>query len=467
MRAWPKNWPLLGLTCLLTSCMLGPEYSKPSDHSLGLDQPFRSPTAAKDVGDNLAAKSWQAIYQDPHLQSLIEQALRDNLDMETAQSRLRQAKSDTVAAKAKLYPRIDAAFDGGREKDAGDPSEGAFSLFALLSWEIDLWGSNRRALQAAEASEQSAEFQLYAIQVSLIGSIAQTYFDLLDLDHQLHITNATIVTRREAVRILRLRHDSGIISGLEVKQAELALAEAKSSVPQLEQTIWTTENELAILIGSPPAKFERGRLLADRVLPEDIPAGLPAELLLRRPDLRAAEQALVAANARIGIAKGRFFPTLTLTGEVGSESSQLDQLLSSGTDYFDFTAGLRQPLFNAGENKAALTSSEEAYNQALIDYRRAVLEALREVSNGLNAINQSKLQTEAQAERLAAANEYLRLAELQYRNGVSSYLDVLDAQRQQFDAELALSSAHQNRLRSIAFTYRALGGGWTAEDADH
>lgn len=455
---------LIIASLILGGCTLGPDYKKPDPQVLQLDDHFHGQKIPKESVEetsdpSVAALNWRAIYTDGQLQALIDSALVDNLDLSIARSRLRQAKSLTTIAGSNLWPTADADLSFERELDDGT-IENTYSVGALLSWELDIWGINRRALEASKAEQAAAEYSLYAIQVALIGAIADTYFILLDLDNQLSITYATVESRREALRILRLRKKNGIISGIEVAQAQLSLAEALQKTPQLINQKNIAENELNILLGRAPGEVVRSSDLNSASLPDNLPAGLPSELLLRRPDLLAAEQLMIAANASIGVAKGSMFPRIKLTGEFGRQSADFSNLLDSNSNYFDFVSNLTSPLFNAGANTARYASSKEDYQQSLLSYRASIIKALTEVDNGFSAYTQSQAQEQATKELLQAANEYLRLAQLRYRNGVLGYIDVLDAQRQQFDADLALSKARRDRLQATSFIYKALGGGW-------
>lgn len=463
------------LTCtiaftLSSSCALGPDYQQPEAENLQLSESYHGQKNATEVDENgqavkpsLAAINWQNIYDDKELSALIDEAVANNLDLLSARANLRAAQAQSTSASAKLWPWLDIEFERERERNTAGEYEDTYNPYGLLSWELDLWGVNRRTAEAGRAEEIQAQFNLYDVQVSLIANIASHYFDLLDIDNQLAITQATAETRREAVRILKLRKANGIISGIEVRQAEVSLAEALRKLPQLQQSQHRSETKINLLLGRAPGELKRSSTLNERNLPDSIPVGLPSELLLRRPDLRAAEQAMIAANARIGAAKGHMLPTITLTGEFGYDSSDLDNLLKGGSDYWIATGGITAPVFNAGANMANYDASKEVYQQRLLAYKSSVLTALGEVSDGLSAYRLSQDQEHATQQLLHAANDYLRLAILQYRNGVLGYIDVLDAQRQQFDAELSLSQARRDRLKSTTFMYKALGGGWPAE----
>lgn len=452
----------------LSGCVIGPDYEKPTDGSLQVPEDYYSEDGASSgtstSGECLAMKEWQDVYKDPYLVRLIEEALEGNLDLDAAQSRLRQAYELIGVSRAALFPQLDGGLDANAEESAGSrETVETYTAEGLLSWELDVWGIQRREIEVAQSQAIQAELNLNAIQVSLIGTIAVQYFNLLSIDHQLVVTQSTIDTRKEAVRILALRKESGVISGIEVSQAEVSLAEAERKLPRLKQEQFEIETILSVLLGRAPSEINRGKLLMDIEVPSQIPVGLPGDLLLRRPDVRGAEMAMVAANAKVGIAKGRFYPRFKLTGDFGYESDMLGDILDSGNDFFDVSANMTAPIFNAGANRANLAAEKEAYEQSLISYKGIVLNALQEVSNVLNGYKQAQEQEAADRKLLTAARKYNRLALLQYRGGVVGYIDVLDAQRQLFDAELSVTQSRRDRLQALAILYRVLGGGWNAE----
>lgn len=458
--------PLLGLW--LSGCVIGPDYESPSEASLQVPgnyyvesgtASFRSPSE-----ESIALQGWESVYEDPYLAKLIREALDANLDLDAAQSRLRQAYALLRVSRSDLYPKLDGEFNLNTEQESGSSETyETYTAAGLLSWELDVWGIQRREIEASLAQALQAELDLNAMQVSLIGTIAMQYFQLLSIDHQIHVTASTIKTREEALRILELRKKSGVISAIEVSQAEVSLAEAERKMPGLHRSEFEAESLLSVLLGRAPGEIDRAPVLMEINVQDALPVGLPSDLLLRRPDVRAVEAAMIAANAKVGIAEGRFYPRFKLTGEFGFESEKLGDLLDSGTDYFDFDSNVTAPIFNAGANKANLAAEKEAYEQSVISYKKVVLNALKEVSNMLSIYQQAQLQEAADRKLLVAAKRYNRLASLQYRGGVVGYIDVLDAQRQLFDAELSVTQSRRDRLLAIAGLYRALGGGWDAE----
>ena len=453
---------VVALCLALAGCAVGPDYDRPD---LGLPEQHRAEPGFELASGELP--QWKNVFRDPVLQELIERGLQNNLDLAAAQSRLREAEAELTRARAPLYPSLDIALDGERELSSeltgGDgETDDTFTFLGLLSWELDIWGFNRRRAEVAAAALESAEWSVYARQVSLIGAIAAAYFNLVAVNEQIALTNSTITTRVQALRIQELRNQSGVISGLEVAQAKVSLAEAEQQMPTLMNARLVFENQLRRLLGEAPAAVTTTRDLEDIPLGADLPAGLPSDLLERRPDIRIAELNLVAANAQVGVAKADLFPRLNLTGEYGTESADLSDLLDSGGRTWVATLGVVQPIFNSGARRAALTAAWEEREQAELAYADAVLGSLQEVSNSLDGLERSNELTSSTQSLRDASQEYLQLASSRYNNGVIGYIDVLDSQRQYFDAELSLIDAVRDQHLSIAQLYRALGGGWEA-----
>ncbi|MEM9300521.1 MAG: efflux transporter outer membrane subunit [Pseudomonadota bacterium] len=457
--------PLLAVV-LLAACVVGPDYVQPE---LGPPATYWVDPANANVlgdGESLALSNWREIYDDPVLAALIEQALASNLELAIARSRLRQAGEFLIQARAPLYPQVGVSLNAEREKEFQD-IENEHELVGFFAWELDLFGFNRRSAQAAYADRLSVEYTLYLQQVSLIGLVAETYFDFLDVATRIQIVESTIETRAEALRILSLRHDNGVISGLDVQQARVALASAEAALPALENRRFVLANALQTLVGQVPGELEGdggsvAELWFNLDLPAAIPAGVPADLLLRRPDLLAAEADLMAATARVGVATADRFPRIALTGDYGLISKEFDDLLESASERWIIAGNITQPVFEAGARRAAVSAAEEARQQSLLAYRQTLLAALAEVSNSIDGYARSGDIFRTAEQLLDAAREYHRLANLQYREGVIGYIDVLDAQRQLLDAETSVSAARRVRLTTLSNVYRALGGGWSA-----
>ena len=457
------------LLSVMGGCQMGPDYSRPD---LELPSEFRRSMPvpqAPETEIDLAVRSWQEVYQDPHLQHLIATGLTENLDLALAQSRLNQARLAMAVSRSPLFPQLDLGLESERERDSlltnsSAGPETTSNLELGLSWEIDLWGKVRRTIEASEARWLATVEERQALRVSLIGQIASVYFELLDIDNRLAISESTVASREEGVHFERLRKDQGVVSELEVQQAEVELASAKARLPLLKRNRLLKENQLSILLGRAPGSIDRDRNLGGQFVPDHIPAGLPSTLLQRRPDIRKAEQELIAANAAIGIAEAALYPSLSLTGMYGRESESLRHLLTSGGGAWTMGFDAVLPVFTAGRNRAELALAREQCEQARIHYRQVVLQALQEVSNALESFARTQEDLEAQENLVSATREYVRLGRLQYYNGVLSYLDLLDAQRSLFNAELALSESKRDRLLVLVQLYKALGGGWSQQD---
>lgn len=466
-----KLYTLLLLLIISTGCALGPDFESPAQNSAQKVK-FRVPPDHSEATEKpgLASHEWQKIYHEPELQKLIEEGLKNNLDLKTARLRLAQSQAARVIAKAPLLPVADLFASGEREQKSklSNPNNGIseeFEIGATVKWEVDLWGVNRRSLEVAEAEVKAASYGIYAQQISIIAAIANTYFDLQNAINREEITESTIKTREKVLKLLILRKEGGIISGLDVRQAEVALAQAQASLPGIVIERVQLENALSILLGEEPRAIEINNPLSIATLPTEIPVGLPSNLLQRRPDIQVAEAKLHAATASIGIAKGALFPSFNLTAGFGRLSPTFSDLTSGQGKTWDIGAGLLQPLFNAGANLANLERARLEHEEALLSYEKSLLTALSEVSNSLQVYYSADNVLRASEQLLISSRGYLRLAHLQYRNGVIGFLDVLDAQRQLFDAELSLSNAQTKKLNALVQLYKALGGGWQAQDA--
>lgn len=450
----------------LTGCMLGPDFVSPAD-STDKNETFRLPDNRPQPTDTvgLAEHGWRQIYPDEQLQQLIEQGLKNNLDLQTARIRLAQAHAERTRARAPLFPKINVETSGVREQDSKIDSPGAkvseeYILEGVLTWELDIWGINRRAAEVADANLLATEYQLYGQQVSIIAAIAGIYFDLQNAINRQKITESTITSRERALYILKLRKEGGIISGLDVRQAEVSLAQAQKKLPGIISEKVHLENALQILLGQKPNSILIVESLGSGNLPATIPVGLPSQLLERRPDIQVAEAELHAATAAIGIAKGAFFPKFTLTANYGRLSPTLNNLLKNTAETWALEGAILQPLFNAGANKANFEIAKLEQEKVLINYKKTLLTALAEVSDTLHDYYSSEDELHAEERLASSSREYLRLAQLRYNNGVLNYLDVLDAQRQLFDAELSLSDSLSKSRKALVQLYKALGGGW-------
>jgi outer membrane protein, multidrug efflux system len=452
---------------LLSGCALGPDYARPD---IPVSATWRSPA---DSEASLGAIEWWQLFRDDALQGLIRSALDENKDVRLAVARVLESRAQLGATRAAQFPQIDGKASYRNERasrvsfpplpDKLDTEQEFFKSSLDLSFEIDLWGRLRRATEAARAELLASEEARRNVIVTLVSDVAQAYFTLLDLDRELEIARQTLVSRRESLRIVRLRFENGITSELDLRRAEGEVAGASAQIPDLERQIAQSENRISILLGRNPGPVPRGASLTEQPLLPEVPAGLPSALLERRPDLRQAEHRLVAANARIGEAKAAFFPQLMLTGAFGVESIALSDLFTGPAKIWQFGPRVTIPIFNAGRLSSNLRAAKARQEQALIQYGQTIQQAFREVEDAL--VTHRKLR-EIRPDRevlVASARRSLALAELRYKDGLASYLDVLDAQRQLFAAEIELTRIHRDQLTSVVQVYKALGGGWTPE----
>lgn len=446
-----KLWIVFaGLIFMLASCKIGKKYTRPE---LNLPEKIAEVKGGSVSVDSI---NWWDLYTDPVLQQLIVRTLEYNQDMLIAAARVKELMALQRIDKADLFPKVDAKVHADREHD--QTPDNTFELKALLSWELDLWGKLRWANQAAISGYLQSVEGKRALQLSLVAQVAQSYFELTALDQELAIVNQTLAARREGVRLAKLRFEGGLTSETSLRQAEVELARTQTLTPELERKIRLKENEISLLTGQYPGKVERGKHIVGQHLPDSIPVGLPSELLERRPDIRQAEYQLKAAHAKVGVAYTSMFPKITLTGHYGLESNALSDFLKS--PYFFVGGELLSPLFNMGKNRAKLKAARAVQEQETYNYQKAVLNAFTEVNNALITSRKSREIRESRQNLENAARSYMDLATLQYINGVISYIDVLDAQRGYFDAQIGLNNAIRDELLAAVNLYKALGGGF-------
>lgn len=447
----------------LAGCTMGPNYQRPEPE---LPTTFRSAPADSD----LETLAWREVFRDERLQSLIEEGLASNYDVRLAASRILEAEARYRIDRSQQYPSVDINADITQT----EISRGALNLPASvpikreqtvgraglqLSYELDFWGRLRRLSEAARAELLSSEWASRQVLVDLIGQISTAYFDVIELERELEISRRTLQTRNESLRLTQARKDRGVANALEVRQAENLVFSASARIPRLERLREQQQNLLSFLVGRNPGPVEVGGSLDAQIAPA-IPPGLPAQLLERRPDILAVEQQLVAANARIGVAKAALFPTFSLTGTFGFASRELDQFFDGDARERTLTAGLLGPVFNAGRLRAQVRVSEAQQEQMLIEYERAVRNALRDVSDALIAVEKTSQEYQQQLRLVEALREANRLSELRYEGGVDNYLQVLDSERDLFSGELTLAQIRRDEWTAAADLYRALGGGW-------
>ena len=463
---------LLG-ALLLPGCLAGPDYHRPdvvvpADWRTGPEQ-----------GNSLADLAWWDVFDDPSLQELIRDAFGANRDVQVAVARVFEARAQLGVARAALFPLVDAgasyyytrpysqnsffleSFPPGAPVPTGNDLQASVDL----TFELDLWGRLRRATEAARAELLASEDKWRAVLITLVADVARAYFDLLELDRELEIARRTLQTREASLDLQRRRAERGLSTQLDVQRAAAEVAVAAATVPDLERRIAQTENGLNVLLGRNPGPVQRGAPLDAQRVPPEVPAGLPSALLERRPDIRQAEQNMIAANARIGEAKAAFFPRVSLTGMFGVESVSLSNLFTGPSRVWQAGPTLTVPLFTAGRISNTVRANEARQQQALAQYLQTIERAFREVDDALVFHRKVREIRAEQERRVAATRQALFLANLRYERGLATYLDVLDQERQLFRAELELASTTRDQLTAVVQVYKALGGGWESPAA--
>jgi len=450
---------------------VGPNYQRPKVEPPAQYRDVKAAVTPESVGD----LPWWQLFQDPQLQTLIREGLASNLDLRLAAARVVEARALAGVAKSYLYPEVGVGFGTQQNQISrvGDPkaSETAvpdrtysnWSLNGTLSWEIDLFGRIRRGREAAVAQYLASEEGKKAVMVTLVADIASTYHYLRELDADLEIARRTVKINDETVAYYELRLKGGVSNRLEVDQAKANRAITAAAIPNIERQVAIAENALSVLLGKAPGPVARFKAIGEAEVPPVVPSGLPAQLLERRPDVRQAEQALVAANANVGVAKALFYPTISLTAGAGAVSSSLSDFLTPESMIWSFGAGLLQPIFNGGRIKNNYEAAKARYDQALAQYQRAALNAYREVADSLVTVQKLAEQRKELQAGVDALRDATGLARARYDNGLSSYLEVLVADQALFNQELQLAAVRGSQLRAVIQLYRALGGGWQLE----
>lgn len=458
--------PLHLLLCflILNSCVLGPQPRAP-------DTPVPSSIRGDSTphGLSFGESSWRMVFTDSTLRSLIERAIANNPDLTAASYRIEIARAQANVANADWFPTLNGNTGGSANYvspnarqvgPGGDRTSESYDIGALLSWEIDLWGRIRRSNEAARANLLVTEYQRDAVQTSLVAAVASAYIELKNLDERLSISKRTAASRQASLKLVTDRHVGGVSSDLEVGQAEALLGQARVAIPVTEQAIYAKENEIRALLGEYPGSMVRGGSLASLDESLKIKGGLPSSLLLRRPDLAAADQAYRSAVAQIGVAEALRLPTLSLTGSGGLLSQELDDLLVGNASAYSIGPRLVGPIFDAGRTKSRSEAAKAQAAEALANHKRAALQAFREAADAIN----NHVKTGEIAQELSSLVESNRkvasVSNDRFQGGASSYLQVLDSERSLFNSELELADARRDRLLSVVRAFRALGGGW-------
>jgi len=456
---------------LLAGCTVGQDYVRPA---------VDSPEAWRvnyDAAAETANTRWWELFDDPVLNGLIDTALRENKDIRIAAARVEEFAARVDIFRSGAYPQLSYDGEGSRNRDSRDAFDGVptgdrnfnnYSIAANLSWELDLWGRIRRATEAARAELLAQEENRRAVILSLVSAVATSYVTLRQLDQQLEVSRETLADRSESLELFQMKFKGGVVSELEIAQVRTEYEQAAAAIPPLERSIALTENALSVLLGQNPGAMLRGKTIDELALPA-IPAGVPAQLLARRPDIRSAEQSLVAADARVDVARSQYFPTISLTGLFGYASDSLSDLLGNSANTWSVGGSALGPIFTGGRISAQVRASEAVQRQTLVGYLLTIQTAFREVDDALVSVQKSREQLVAEGRRVAALSDYARLARLRYDEGYASYIEVLDAQRFLFDAELQYVAVQGDVYASLIGTYKAMGGGWVIEaqrDAD-
>jgi len=453
----------------LCGCTVGPNYKRPQ---MALPGGYRGAPAAGGAAGSLADTKWQDLFPDPALNRMVASALEHNFDLQIAVQHVAEARLQLGITRANQYPFLDAQAGFGAQQlssigatpliPPGVTLKNSYTtLGAALSWELDLWGRLRRLTEAARAGYLASEEGRRAVTVSLIADVMESYFQLLEQDLELEISRGTQSTAKDSLDLVELRHQRGAASALDVRQAEQLLYTAGAQGAAAERAIAQSENLLSLLQGSAPAAQVRGRKLEDIPIPAQMPAGQPADLLEHRPDIRQAEQNLVAANAEIGAARALYYPQISLSAFAGGQSRSLLEILSGPARMYSVAPGALQAIFHGGQIRNQVRLSEAQQQELLIAYQRSIYTALREVADALVAFDRLREQRGQEEKLVSTLAETVRLSELRYRGGLDSYLQVLDAQRNLFSGQLILAQLRLQERVSVVQLYRALGGGWS------
>jgi multidrug efflux system outer membrane protein len=457
------------ITCLLVLCLsdcaVGPNYQRaavavPPGYR-GITQPPAAQADASSVGD----EQWWNVFQDKTLQDLIRTALAQNYDLRIAASRVLQSQAQLGIARADQFPSVSA---GGNITSQRSPSIGPIPSYqttlgqvtAAASWIPDFWGKYRRAAEAARAQLLASQWAQRAVTATLVANVASAYFQIRALDLQLEISQRTLASRKESLQLTRTLVDHGFDTQSDLRQAEELVYTAAAQVPDLERQIEQQENSLSILLGNNPGAIPRGLKLTEQPHPPEVPAGLPSALLARRPDIQEAEENLIAANARIGVARAAYFPQISLTGSAGYESSALESLFTGPATLWSIGGTLTQPIFQGGRLKSNVRLAEAQHEEALLVYRQTIQDAFRDVSNALVAYRKYREFRLQQEHLTEAAQDAARLSEIRFQAGTVGYLEVLTNQTNYFSDQLTLAQAQLNELQALVQLYQVLGGGW-------
>ncbi|MBV8905879.1 MAG: efflux transporter outer membrane subunit [Acidobacteriia bacterium] len=466
-----KTPVLVLIAAVSVGCTVGPNYKRPA---VAVPTAFRAPDPLPPgEAASFADLKWFEVFKDEELQQLIRTALERNYDLRDAVTRVEEARASLGSVRSNQFPQFGAGGSVEINRISRDgstpvprqllPSQNrnfGTAMLELLSFEIDLWGKLRRATEAARANLLSAEENRKAVVTTLVSDVATSYFTLRELDYALDISRNTLESRNESLALTLSRQAGGVSTLLDRRQAEQLVYTAAETIPGIQQQMEQTENQISLLLGQNPGDIPRGRGLTQQDLPPDVPAGLTSALLERRPDIRAAEQNLVAANAEIGVARAAYFPQVTLSGALGGASTQLSSLFSGPNSTWSLVPQVAQPIFTAGRLKSGVQFAQAERERELVQYEKTIQTAFTEVSNALIAHQRVRESREQQQALVDALGDRVRLAYLRYRGGVDTQLNALDADRDLFQAQLDLAQIRLQELLTVVQLYKALGGGW-------
>ena len=461
---------LIAAACM-TACTVGPNYHRPT---VQVPQTFRAPDPLPaGRAESFADLKWWEVFKDADLQQLVRTALQQNYDLREAIARVEAARANLGITRSDQFPQVGVSGDlqfNRVSRDGSLPLSPSFvasqnrnwgeAFLNLLSFEVDIWGRLRRATEAARANLLSTEENRKAVVTTLVSDVATAYITLRELDHELEIARRTLETRRDSLRLVQSRQGGGVATLLDLRQAEELVHSAAETITMLQQQNEQTENQISLLLGENPRNVIRHGRFNEDLFPPEVPTGLPSALLERRPDIRASEQNLVAANAEIGVARAAYFPRLSLSGFLGGQSSQLSSLFSGPHSTWSFVPEVTQPIFTAGRIRSGVRLAQAQRDSALVQYQKTIQTAFTEVSNALIAhqrMRESRVQQEA---LVTAISDRKRLAYVRFNGGVDTMLNALDADRDLLRAELDLRQITLNELLSVVQLYKALGGGW-------
>ena len=460
---------LCAIGFVVSGCTLGPNYKRPE---VKAPPAYRGATAevpapsAKSLGE----LGWWTIFQDPELQELVRTALVENYDLRITVTRILQAQGQLTVVRSQQFPTVNGSVAAPYSRYTGGDKPALYEQFTPqggidVAWELDFWGRLRRGTEAARADLLASEEVRNAVVTILVAEVAQAYFDLRALDQSLEISRRTLASRQQSLELVKARLEGGVAALIDVLQADSLVYTAATAIPEAERRIERTENAINVLLGRPPGPVKRGRPLTQQAMLPEVPIGVPSQILERRPDIRQAEQQLIAANAQIGAAMAQLYPQVFITGFAGVGGAVINGSSFGPMGVFNALPSITLPIFNMGRLQAQVEQAEARTQEALERYRQTIQQAFREVADGL-VEQRKRRETRIQQEGLTRTSlDMSEVAKLRYEGGVSSYLEVQDAERQLFSAELDLTQAQRDELAAIVSLYKALGGGWQTEEA--